>query len=78
MEVVRTSETWVYFNETTLCYIPESCHFHTRRRENLKSQSISLVCPEYIYGFRMSLRINTSKYGLHFISFWFYYTFVYI
>jgi hypothetical protein len=28
MEVVRTSETLVYFNETTYHYIPESCHFH--------------------------------------------------
>jgi hypothetical protein len=37
MEVVRTSETSVYFNETTWCYIPEHCHVHTRRCDNLKS-----------------------------------------
>jgi hypothetical protein len=34
---VRTSETTVYFNETTGCYIPEGYHLRTRRRENLKS-----------------------------------------
>jgi hypothetical protein len=28
MEAVRTSETSVYFNETTRPYIPESCHLH--------------------------------------------------
>jgi hypothetical protein len=32
----RTSETSVYFYETTWRNIPEGCHFHTRRRENLK------------------------------------------
>jgi hypothetical protein len=37
IEAVRTSETSVYFNETTRRYIIESCHLHTRRRENLKS-----------------------------------------
>jgi hypothetical protein len=28
MEVVRTTETSVYFNETTQCYIPEGYHLH--------------------------------------------------
>jgi hypothetical protein len=37
MEVVRTSETSVYFNETAWCNIPEGHHLHTRCRENLKS-----------------------------------------
>jgi hypothetical protein len=37
MEAVRTSETAVYFNETTRPYIPQICHFHNRRRENLKT-----------------------------------------
>jgi hypothetical protein len=37
MEAVRTSEAPIYFNETTWRYIPEGCHLHTRRRENLKS-----------------------------------------
>jgi len=37
MEVVRTSETSVNFNETTRRYIPEDSKLHTRRRENLKS-----------------------------------------
>jgi hypothetical protein len=29
MEAVRTSETSIYFNETTLRYIPEDSHIHT-------------------------------------------------
>jgi len=37
MEAVRTSETSVYYNETTRRYIPEGSNLHTRRRENLKS-----------------------------------------
>jgi len=28
MGTVRTSETSVYFNETTRLYIPEGCHLH--------------------------------------------------
>jgi hypothetical protein len=36
MEAVQTSETSVYFNETTRHYIPAHCHLHTHRRENLK------------------------------------------
>jgi hypothetical protein len=28
MQVVRTSETSVYLNETTRRYIPGRCHFH--------------------------------------------------
>jgi hypothetical protein len=33
-----------YFYKTTRCYIPEGCHLHNRRRENLKSH-----CSVYIY-----------------------------
>jgi hypothetical protein len=29
-----------YFSDTTRLYIPESCNHHTRRCENLKSQSV--------------------------------------
>jgi hypothetical protein len=36
MEAVRTSETSVYFNETTERYIPDGCHLHTRRHDSLK------------------------------------------
>jgi hypothetical protein len=35
MEAACTSETSVYFNETTRRYIPEGSNIHTRRRENL-------------------------------------------
>jgi hypothetical protein len=33
---VRNSETSVHFCETTLRHIPEDCHVHTRRPENLQ------------------------------------------
>jgi hypothetical protein len=35
VETAHTSETSLYF-ETARLYIPDSCHLHTRRRENLK------------------------------------------
>jgi hypothetical protein len=37
MEAVRTSQTSVCLCETTYSNIPEDCHLHARRRENLKS-----------------------------------------
>jgi alpha/beta superfamily hydrolase len=37
MKEVRTSETSVTFYEPTRRDVPESCHFHTRHHENLKS-----------------------------------------
>jgi hypothetical protein len=37
-EEVGTSEASVYFNETTRRNIPEGCHHHTRRPENLECQ----------------------------------------
>jgi hypothetical protein len=40
MEAARTSETSVYFNETTRLHIPERSNLHTRCRENFKSQTI--------------------------------------
>jgi hypothetical protein len=39
-EAVRTTERSVNFNETTQRYIPESCHFLTRRCENLKFHNV--------------------------------------
>jgi hypothetical protein len=39
MEAVRTTETSVYFNETTRRYIPGRLSPHTRHRENLKSHN---------------------------------------
>jgi len=38
MEAVCTSETLVYFNETTQSYIPEGSHLLIHSCENLKSQ----------------------------------------
>jgi hypothetical protein len=44
MEAVRTSETSVHFNETTRRYIPEGCHLHASRREDLKSHVYTKFC----------------------------------
>jgi hypothetical protein len=33
MQAVHTSETSVYFNETTWSYIPEACHLHPQNFE---------------------------------------------
>jgi hypothetical protein len=41
-----TSETSVYFNETTWCYILEGCHLHTRRRKNLKTLIVRIAIKE--------------------------------
>jgi N-dimethylarginine dimethylaminohydrolase len=43
MEAVRTSEASAYSNEITRRYIPEVCHLHTRRRENLTSHFFHLI-----------------------------------
>jgi hypothetical protein len=40
INAVRTSETSVCLCETARRHIPGGSHFHTRRRENLKSQDI--------------------------------------
>jgi hypothetical protein len=47
IEAVRTSETSVNFNVTTLRYIPEDSKLHTRRRENLKSHINKVVLKSY-------------------------------
>jgi hypothetical protein len=39
MEAVHTSETSVYYYETTWRFVPESCHLHARRCEDLKSHN---------------------------------------
>jgi hypothetical protein len=41
METVRNSETSVNFYVSTRRYIPEDSKLHIRRRENLKSHTIS-------------------------------------
>jgi hypothetical protein len=40
MEAVFTSETPVYFNETTRRYISDGYHLRTRRRQKLNSQLV--------------------------------------
>jgi hypothetical protein len=46
VEAVRIPKTSFYFYETTLCYIPEGFHLHTRRLESLKSR-FGLYAVEY-------------------------------
>jgi hypothetical protein len=43
MEAVRTSETSVYFNNTTRHYIPEDCNLNTLRREENKSYISQII-----------------------------------
>jgi hypothetical protein len=40
MQGVSTSEMSVSFYQTTRRNIPEGCHLHTRRRENLNSHTV--------------------------------------
>jgi hypothetical protein len=42
METARTSETTVNIEFRTRQYIPEDSELHTRRRENLKSQTMEV------------------------------------
>jgi hypothetical protein len=48
MEAVRISETFVYFNNITLRYIPEGCHLHTLGFQNLKSHETFSVGIVYV------------------------------
>jgi hypothetical protein len=41
-EAAGTSETSVYFKETTRRYIAGGRHLHTRRRENLQSHTVAV------------------------------------
>jgi hypothetical protein len=47
---VRTFETSVYSNEITRRYIPEG-YLHTRRRDILKSQRLSIYLQVYRFEF---------------------------
>jgi hypothetical protein len=56
MEAVSTSETSVN-NETALLSIPEDCHLHNRRRENLKSHFDERFHPSiYLEGLRKTTK----------------------
>jgi hypothetical protein len=43
MVAARTSETSVWFHETTRRCIPESCHLHTRHRENMIFHNLTIT-----------------------------------
>jgi hypothetical protein len=44
IETVSSSETSVNIYQAIWCYKSEDSHFHTRRRENLKSQQCITLC----------------------------------
>jgi hypothetical protein len=60
---VNTSEMSVSFYETKWCNIPEGCHSHTYRHENLKSQ---LQC--FFMIFNLELFINSFLRKARFVS----------
>jgi hypothetical protein len=51
MQAVFYTETSVFFNNITLCYIPEFCHSPTRRPENLRSHRSDLALSLSKFGF---------------------------
>lgn len=67
VEAVSTSETLVYFYETTGCKTPEGCHLHICHRENLKSYEQLLVSFQCIPSFvelvlqRLTREVKTSE-----------------
>jgi hypothetical protein len=63
MEAVCTSETSVYFNKTTWCYIPEDSLLHPCHCEKLKSCMI-FVC----FNIKGRIHAMTSFIFMHFIS----------
>jgi hypothetical protein len=67
MVAVRTSETSVHFNKTTRRYMPEGCHRHTLRRENLNLAN-SVFGPQSVFVFLLWLSEQTAITSLNGIS----------
>jgi hypothetical protein len=67
MEAIRAPETSVYF-DTRRRYIPEDCHLHMRRRENLKSH-VALPLFVFLAGSKFVfidlIKLNISAYALY-------------
>jgi hypothetical protein len=53
MEAERSSETSVYFIETTRPYIPESCYLHTHGGEEMKSNML-IICVTQAVQFKVA------------------------
>jgi hypothetical protein len=51
MEAVCTSETWVNFNMTTRCYIPEDCKLHSNLINKSECVSVCLYVCMYVCGY---------------------------
>jgi hypothetical protein len=67
IEAVRTSETSVYFSETTRPFIPEGCRLYDRRHENLKSQETAsdLTSEKYAHKcLRRARYLNKSAHNI--------------
>jgi hypothetical protein len=64
IEAVHTSETSVYYNETTRGNIRQGSNLNTRRRENLKSNILSLSS-----GLIMEA-VHTSETSLYYETTW--------
>jgi hypothetical protein len=63
---LQGDETPVYFNETTRCYKPSSCHLHTRCRENLKSHTTFNACLTLFYD---ALTSHTLRAGIYSVKY---------
>jgi hypothetical protein len=63
---VCNSETSVYFREYTRRCIPERCHLHTRRRENLTFIVTSFVTLTTGNGVHWQALLNAMKFSEQF------------
>jgi hypothetical protein len=61
MEAPRSYETSANFYEITRRNIPEACHFHIRRRQNLKSYQSNSVNSFTPYSYNMYILIWSFK-----------------
>jgi hypothetical protein len=65
MEAVHTSQTFVYFTETTWCYIPEGNHLHTCHHENLKRHRAGTVYRIATYNWISKIKNHKRFYTLN-------------
>jgi hypothetical protein len=65
MEAVRTSETSVNFNVTTLRYIPEDSKLHFRRRESLKSHTLLVFVSVFMQSHTVTYLHSVFKHLLY-------------
>jgi hypothetical protein len=61
MEAVCTSETSVYFSETTWRHIPKDSHLHTRRRESVKSQKVRVCSDLWVTQTKLAFQVDSLE-----------------